>query len=147
MHHCVNGLLLKMKMRSQADRGAARATGLRQILCAGLVCATVLLAAGCGKQAQSPTPPPPDTNASQPAPATPATAVNATPAPAVTTTNAGPDLRELNGELVSWIIQNHRRPASVEDFAASSGIHIPPPPPGKKYALNGRGLIILVNAN
>jgi len=139
-----------MKMHSNFCRGAARSARLGPVLCAGLVCATLLLAAGCRKQAQSPTPPAPapqDTNASQPAPAAPNTAVNSQPVPSATATNATVDLRELNGELLSWILQNHRRPASFEEFAASSGIQIPPPPRGEKYIINSRGLISLINAN
>jgi len=56
-----------------------------------------------------------------------------------------PDLRELNGALFDWVVQHQRRPANFEEFAASAGIQIPPPPPGKKYALNSRGLVSLVN--
>ena len=143
-------MLLEMKLPCSFRGGAARGTRVGQILGAGLVCAAALLAAGCGRQAQSPTssaPAPQDTSASQPAPATPTTVANSEPAPVATATNAAPDLRELNGEMLSWIMDHHRRPASFEDFAATANIKIPPPPPGKKYILNGRGLITLANVN
>lgn len=143
-------MLTEMKMPSSFRRGAIRPSDLRQILCAGLVCATAWLAAGCGKQAQSPAPPAPapqDTNASQPAPAAPATPVNSGPALAATATNATVDLRPLNQALMGWVYRNGRRPANFEEFAASAGIQIPPPPPGKKYSITGRGFISLVNAN
>ena len=120
------------------------------VVCVALALAIPLLATGCGKQSQTPAPTastPQDINASQPAPATPAPAVNSEPAPAATATNALPDLRTLNQALLGWIIQNRRHPANFEEFAASANIQIPPPPAGKKYILNSRGLISLVNAN
>jgi len=95
--------------------------------------------------------PPAQTNASQPTPATPPTVANSQPQqpqPALATanaTNATPDLRPLNQALIGWIVQNRRHPATFEEFAASADIQIPTPPPGKKYILNGRGLISLVN--
>jgi hypothetical protein len=58
-----------------------------------------------------------------------------------------PNLQPLNQALLGWRLQNRRVPASFEEFAASAGIQIPPPPPGKKYILNSHGLISLVNAN
>lgn len=70
---------------------------------------------------------------------------NSQPEVAANATNAVPDLRPLNQALIGWIIQNRRHPASFEEFAASANIQIPPPPPGKKYVLNGHGLISLVN--
>ncbi len=143
-------MLIEMKMSSRLRWGTARPSELGQILCAGLVCATAWLAAGCGKQAQTPAPPAPapqDTNASQPAPAAPAAGVNSGPAPAAAATNAIVDLRPLNQALMGWVYRNGRRPANFEEFAATAGIQIPPPPPGKKYSISGRGLISLVNAN
>ncbi|MEJ0090897.1 MAG: hypothetical protein WDM80_14290 [Limisphaerales bacterium] len=71
----------------------------------------------------------------QPSAAAPATATAQSP--------AEPDLKELNRSLLRWIIGNHRRPKSFEDFAATSGVVIPPPPAGKKYVL-GKGMHILL---
>jgi len=141
-------MLLEMKLPCSFRGGAARGTRVGQVLGAGLVCAAALLAAGCGRQAQSPTPSAPapqDTSASQPAPATPTTVANSEPAPVATATNAAPDLRPLNQALLGWIVRNQRHPANFEDFAATAGIQIPQPPSGKKYIINGRGLISLVN--
>jgi len=109
-----------------------------------------MLAVGCNKKNQSaetPAAPPPSTqpDASQPAPAAQPTAVNPAPAAAANTTNGLPDVRPLNGALMEWVMQNQRRPASFEEFAASANIRIPPLPPGKKYTLNGRGLISIVD--
>ena len=117
-----------------------------------LVCTTAILAVGCNKKDQgsgtNAPMPPAQTNASQPVPATPPTVADSQPQPALTAanaTNAAPDLRPLNQALIGWIMQNRRHPATFEEFAASADIQIPPPPPGKKYIFNGRGLISLVN--
>ena len=123
--------------------------GRRYILSMLLVCATAMLAVGCHRKEQSseiPAPPPPatQTDAAPAAPAAPPAAVNSEPA-ASSVANALPDLRPLNQALIGWILSNQRHPASFEEFAASTDIQIPPLPPGKKYVLNGRGLISIVN--
>lgn len=46
---------------------------------------------------------------------------------------------------MGWVYQHGRRPANFEEFAASAKVQIPKPPPGKKYTINHRGLISLVN--
>jgi hypothetical protein len=73
----------------------------------------------------------------QPSPVNPAT-VAAQPA-------AGPDVRELDRGLIRWIVSNHRRPGSFEEFAATANITIPPPPTGKKYAFDHTMHIQLVD--
>jgi hypothetical protein len=127
---------------------AGRRPGRQFVLRIALAGMTAMLAVGCRKQSQSAAPemplPAQQTNASPPVPANQATAVDSQPPPA-TATNAPPDLRPLNQALINWIFQNNRRPASFEEFAASAGIQIPPPPPGKKYDIDSRGIIILVN--
>jgi hypothetical protein len=126
----------------------ARRPGRGHVLCVALLCATTVFAVGCNRKNQSSEPPaatpPPQAEASQAAPATPPAAVNSAPM-AANTNNAMPDLRPLNQALLRWIVQNRRRPSSFEDFAASANTQIPPPPPGKKYILNSRGLISLAN--
>jgi hypothetical protein len=112
----------------------------------GAICATALFA-GCSKPAQT-SAPMPETNAAQSAaesPSTQPTPVASTPAPAAITNSAEPDLVALNQALLGWRLDNHRVPANFEEFAASANITIPPPPPGKKYVINSRGLISLVN--
>jgi hypothetical protein len=47
------------------------------------------------------------------------------------------DVDQLTFELRKFVIANRRRPRDFQDFAASSGLQIPPPPAGKKYAING----------
>ena len=56
-----------------------------------------------------------------------------------------PVLQQLNRSVIQYRIQNHRNPTSVEEVAAFAGVQVPPPPPGKKYVFNGRGLIVLVD--
>ena len=66
-------------------------------------------------------------------------------APTVTP-NGEPDLGELNRSLLRWVMANRRKPASFEDFAATANVTIPPPPAGKKYAINSATMhIVLVN--
>ena len=109
-----------------------------------------LAAAGCGK---ANTPPAPaaqsadSVTAATPAP-TPAPAAQPVPMQTVATTssnNAPTSLQQLNRAMIGWMRQNHRHPQNFEDFASSANIQIPDPPPGKKYALNGRGFIVLVD--
>lgn len=138
-----------MKLSSHAGRFAIDATVRGYVFCVLLVCATAMLALGCKRNKQDseiPAPPPPatQTDASPAAPATQPTAVSPQPASS-SVTNALPDLRPLNQALIGWILSNKRHPASFEEFAGSTDIQIPPLPPGKKYILNGRGLISIVN--
>jgi len=41
-------------------------------------------------------------------------------------------------------VRNRRPPKNFEDFAATSGVEIPPPPDGKRYAIDKTMHIILV---
>jgi hypothetical protein len=59
--------------------------------------------------------------------------------------NGEPDLHVLDGALLDWRFSHQRKPSTFAEFAASSGIAIPPPPAGKKYALASSGHIILVD--
>jgi hypothetical protein len=63
-----------------------------------------------------------------------------TPAPTATvnqatnvTANGQADMGEINRAMLRWIVGHKRVPANFEEFAASPGVTIPPPPPGKKY--------------
>jgi hypothetical protein len=60
-------------------------------------------------------------------------------------TNAAPDLVELRRALARWLVRNRRPPANFEDFAATAGVVIPPPPAGKKYVITKRMEILLVD--
>lgn len=114
--------------------------------CAGfvLVLGMALFVAGCGKTKDSSTsaaPAPQSTQNSSTAPA----AAPQTATTTQSTNNPGPDLQKLNHALLQYVVRTHHKPASFDEFASQSGIHIPPPPAGKKYALDSRGFIILVN--
>lgn len=66
-------------------------------------------------------------------------------APAVVVTPAGqPDFSEMNREVRRWILRNQRPPKSFEEFATSANAQFPPPPAGKKYALDKTMHVILV---
>ncbi|HEX3625657.1 MAG TPA: hypothetical protein VH280_09545 [Verrucomicrobiae bacterium] len=105
--------------------------------------------AGCGKASTS------ASTAPSPAPVatTPATPASTAPVPTAqpmaqtaSTNSAGPTtLQSLNRAMVRWMRANHRRPRNFQEFASTANVQIPDPPPGKKYALNGRGFIILVD--
>jgi len=51
---------------------------------------------------------------------------------------------DLNRELRKWILKNRRPPKNFDDFAGSSGVEVPPPPDGKKYAIDKTMHVILV---
>ncbi len=119
-----------------------------------LILGVALFAAGCGKK-ESPKPEA-NTPSASPNPAQPTTPNAApppvAPAPAPADTAAGakadadlPVLQQLNRAVIGFRMQYHRNPASVEELATTAGIQLPPPPAGKKYAFNKRGLIDLVD--
>jgi hypothetical protein len=43
---------------------------------------------------------------------------------------------DLNREVRRWILGHRRPPKNFEEFAGSTAVQIPPPPPGKKYVLD-----------
>ena len=55
------------------------------------------------------------------------------------------DIHNMERALVGWVIRNHQRPKSFEEFVASSGIQVPPPPAGKKYVIAKNMHIVLVD--
>jgi hypothetical protein len=119
-------------------------------VCIALALAIPLLATGCSKKGDNSTSnmaSPSASDSTATSPATPAPAGSSQPTSAASATNAMPDLQALNQALLQWRMQNQRVPSSFAEFAASAGINIPPPPSGKKYVINSRGLISLVNAN
>lgn len=85
--------------------------------------------AGCGKR---PAPPPP-------APATNAVAAATMPAPETA------DLTQMTRDLRRWIVRNQRPPKNYDEFAATAGSQYPPPPAGKKFAIDKSMHVILVN--
>jgi hypothetical protein len=126
----------------------------RNNLCRIALTFGILVAAGgCSKKAPSAAaPPPPDapdqsvTASNQPASpqAVPAPVPGQQPAPTVQA-DGQPDLAALNRALVRWLVGNRRPPKNFEDFAATAGVTIPPPPPGKKFIITKDMHIHLVN--
>jgi hypothetical protein len=58
-----------------------------------------------------------------------------------------PAIVQLNRSIVNFRMQHGRNPNSVEEIESASGIQLPPPPAGQKYAFNARGLIVLVDSS
>jgi len=124
-----------------------------------LIWGVVMFATGCGKKES----PAPAANATAPENTIQQTTQDATSAaaPATTSGNAGytpisataaanansgtPVLQQLNRSVLQYKMQNRRNPTSVEELAAFAGVQVPSPPPGKKYAFNGRGFVVLVD--
>ena len=101
-----------------------------------------MFAAGCGKKSEKPSSsatPPLQTTQDTSQPTAPSSDVNSQPVP------AAPDLGALNRALRQWLVRNHRVPASFEDFSATAGVAIPPPPAGKKYVITKNMQILLVD--
>jgi hypothetical protein len=120
---------------------------LPKALVAGLalVCA---FTAGCGKS-NTPTAsvaPPSDAASASPAPS-PQAVASVQPVAATNLTVTKEQMQAMNRALLDWSRANGRRPKTFQEFASSTDFQIPTPPPGKKYAFNGRGFIILVDAS
>jgi hypothetical protein len=118
---------------------------------ASLVCLAFVLAsvAGCGKSntpTTSAAPPPSDVTRVSPAPS-PQPAANSQPAAATTPDVPKPEMQAMNRALIVWMRTNGRRPKTFQEFAGSTDFQIPTPPPGKKYAFNARGFIVLKDAS
>jgi len=54
-------------------------------------------------------------------------------------------IHEMEKVLVGYMISQHHRPQSFEEFVAATKIQVPPPPPGKKYVIAQNMHIILVS--
>lgn len=65
--------------------------------------------------------------------------------PAAVSTTADVDLQNITRELRRWIVRNQRPPTNFADFAATAGKEFPPPPPGKKYAIDKTMHVVLEN--
>jgi len=121
-------------------------------LCALLLVAAV--AVGCGKhepvpgigtatkaapldQAAVSTSAPPSPRGPGPMPATP---------PATIVSEAGnidATLSQLTSELRKYVIHSRSVPRDFEEFVGKSGVQAPSPPPGKKYAIQKRTVVLV----
>ena len=103
---------------------------------------------GCGKSnapTASAATPPSDTASASPAPS-PQAVTSVQPVAVTNSTIPKEEMQAMNRALMSWMRGNNRRPKTFQEFATSTDFQIPPPPPGKQYAFNGRGFIVLVDA-
>jgi len=114
-----------------------------------------LLLAGCGKKSSAggdaaavaasnapsdPSQPPAHPNAQAPTPAP------AEPIVVPTDNNYAPVLAQLTQALRKYYFERRQVPKSFEEFAATGVVQVPPPPSGKKFAIDNRKLeVILVN--
>ena len=68
-----------------------------------------------------------------------------TPTPVVVAEN--PDinatLSQLALELRKYVVRTRSVPRNFEEFVAKSGIQVPPPPAGKKYAIEGQSVVLV----
>ncbi len=66
------------------------------------------------------------------------------PAPAMIQDTGNPDavLGQLSLELKKYVLRTRTAPKSFEEFVAASRVQAPPPPPGKKYAID-HGTVVL----
>jgi hypothetical protein len=119
----------------------------------GVVALTVALAViitGCRKKTPAAQAPPPADTQQVQADASAGAAPQPAPAPSpnqppLVQDNGQPDFGALNRVLLHWVASNRRLPANFNDFAATAGVTIPPPPPGKKYVIAKNMHIELAN--
>ena len=52
-------------------------------------------------------------------------------------------LQQLTAELRDYVVRTRSVPKNFEEFASKSQVHFPPPPAGKKYAIEGQSVIVV----
>jgi hypothetical protein len=115
----------------------------KRILWVAILCGSGLLGAGCHKEAgNSAAAATNQAQAEGPAAGAPArTGGGGVPVAAPVPVK---NVSELDRALSSWVARNRRAPRSFEEFAATAGVNIPPPPDGKQYAIDKTGHVVLV---
>jgi hypothetical protein len=116
-----------------------------------VIMAAVFLFTGCGGKKQEASAPVTQPQA-QPAPTAATPGVQKTvpvvsPDKTSATNNTAASFIKMNYAVEDWILKNGRLPKNFEEFAANpgTGMVIPPPPSGKKYAFDSEQRVILVN--
>jgi hypothetical protein len=151
-------LLMKVITGLALTRGRMVRRGA-MVYCVSLLLLAVFCSIGCHKAGDTTAVPPapvaaaPDTNQADQTAAVDTQSHAPVPTPLVADPNApplvkpngDPDLRALDHAMLRWVMANQRAPASFAEFAATAGVAIPPPPPGKKYAFSQTMHVILVN--
>jgi hypothetical protein len=44
--------------------------------------------------------------------------------------------------LRRYVVRTHKVPKTFDEFAANSNVQFPPPPTGKKYAIEGQAVVL-----
>jgi hypothetical protein len=52
-------------------------------------------------------------------------------------------LAQLSVELRRYVARTRSVPQTFDDFVAKSGVLTPPPPPGKKYAIENQAVVLV----
>lgn len=122
-----------------------------------VVCALLLvtaLAAGCGKHEPAPGAGTPagatpldqsaDSASAPPSPRGPGP-MNTTPTTVVASDpgNIDATLLQLTSELRNYVLHTRSVPKNFEEFVAKSGVQAPAPPPGKKYAIQKKAVVLV----
>jgi hypothetical protein len=120
----------------------------------GALLLVAALAAGCGKHEPAPgagsatnaaaldpsalsSEAPPSPRGPGPMPASPTTTVISDAG------NIEATLGQLTSELRKYVLHTRSVPKNFEEFIAKSGVQAPAPPPGKKYAIQNRAVILV----
>jgi len=108
-----------------------------------LVCLSVLLA-GCGRESKEP----PQPVAPSEVPTSPRGPVRLSEAPAPATVipdtgDVNATLKQLTLALRDYVVRTRSIPKNFDDFAAKSQTRFPPPPAGKKYAIQGQEVVLV----
>ena len=52
-------------------------------------------------------------------------------------------LGQLTQALRDYVVRTRTVPKNFEEFAANSSVRFPPPPDGKKYAIQGQAVVLV----
>jgi hypothetical protein len=52
-------------------------------------------------------------------------------------------LSQLSIELRKYVVRTRSVPRTYEEFAAKSNVQAPPPPAGKKYAIENQAIVLV----
>ena len=128
--------------------------GLRLLLLCWALLATAMLTGGCSKhhpaaRADAATNTVQADLSAAAAAAPPAERVPGPIAPPLTgvvitdTGGVNAALNQLSLELRRYVVGTRSVPKNFEDFVAKSHVQAPPPPTGKKYAINGQAVVLV----
>lgn len=141
-----SGLSLTGQLEERTDKWSPRRFSRLALL---LLAAA--MAAGCGKHETTTGPPKaaaPEPEAASAAP--PPTPVGRAPTSSATPAIVVPDNADVNAtlgrlslELRKYVMRTRTVPKSFEEFLAKSQAQVPPPPAGKKYAIENQAVVLI----